>query len=56
MKPTAVPPRPVSCNQCARAIEECAFCEREECRDALCYRCVRIALAQELPQPHGHGG
>jgi hypothetical protein len=45
-----------SCSRCGVAIEVCAFCEREGCHDPLCYRCVRVALRQELPQPHDHGG
>ena len=44
------------CGQCDVAIEVCAFCESEECRVPLCYRCVRIGLAQEVRQPHLHGG
>ena len=44
------------CTRCRTAIEECAFCQREECRELLCYRCVRILLGQQVSEPHGHGG
>ncbi len=49
-------PGATGCVQCGVAIESCAFCESDECRHPLCYRCVRIALAQEVRQPHLHGG
>jgi hypothetical protein len=45
----------LSCVRCGHQIETCAFCERDECRESLCYRCVRVLLGQELPHPHGHG-
>ncbi len=45
-----------SCGQCGAAVERCAFCDEEQCLEALCYRCVRINLGLEVPQPHGHGG
>lgn len=46
----------VVCSACGRAIECCALCETIECRELLCYRCVRVAVRQELRQPHVHGG
>ncbi len=46
----------VVCARCATVIEICAFCEHDECRGPLCYRCVRAGLAQEVRQPHVHGG
>ncbi len=46
----------VVCARCGIAIELCAFCEHDECRGPLCYRCVRVAMAQEVRQPHVHGG
>ncbi len=46
----------LTCSRCGAAIDICAFCENEACRVLLCYRCVRIALAQEIAQPHAHGG
>ncbi len=45
-----------SCERCGADVERCAFCDEELCRDALCYRCVRILLGVEIPQPHPHGG
>jgi hypothetical protein len=45
-----------SCSRCGVVIDGCAFCERQECRELLCYRCVRITLGQEIAQPHRHGG
>jgi hypothetical protein len=45
-----------TCDRCGLVIEVCGFCQEEECPDPLCYRCVRVALRQELPQPHVHGG
>lgn len=45
-----------SCTRCGRVAQGCAFCQREGCHELLCYRCVRIALGQQVPQPHGHGG
>ncbi len=45
-----------SCERCGAVVERCAFCDQGQCRDPLCYRCVRIALGLEIPQPHGHGG
>lgn len=56
---SSVPGRPgaaAACARCGAVIEGCAFCERDECLRPLCYRCVRIALAQEVRQPHLHGG
>ena len=47
---------PSGCTRCSGAIVACAVCDREGCPHLLCYRCVRIALGQEVPQPHGHGG
>jgi hypothetical protein len=44
-----------TCDRCGVVIEVCGFCQEEDCPDPLCYRCVRVALRQELPQPHVHG-
>ncbi len=44
------------CDRCGTLVGLCAFCQREECSHPMCYRCVRIALRQEIPQPHRHGG
>ncbi len=40
---------PETCTRCGGAIGGCALCQREECRDLLCYRCVRILLASRWP-------
>ncbi len=39
------------CRTCGTAMELCAFCEREDCRRAICYRCLRIQVGQALPHP-----
>ena len=46
----------VTCTRCGTVVEVCAVCEREVCGDAVCYRCLRVAVRQALPQPHVHGG
>jgi hypothetical protein len=46
----------LACLSCGRDVEVCFFCEREECPDAQCYRCVVVALREFVPQPHPHGG
>lgn len=55
---TSSPAAPVqaTCKECSTALEVCAFCEKENCPHMTCYRCLRIALRQEVPQPHHHGG
>lgn len=45
-----------ACTSCGRSIEVCYLCEREDCPDAACYRCVVVELREYVPQPHGHGG
>ncbi len=56
MTAPAEPRGAVTCARCGTSIDDCSFCEEVGCREPLCYRCVRIALAQEVRQPHGHGG
>ncbi len=56
MTAAADPREAVTCARCGIVIDDCAFCEGVGCREPLCYRCVRIALAQQVPEPHGHGG
>ena len=46
----------LACLTCEREVEVCFFCEREECPNVLCYRCVVVALGEFVPQPHPHGG
>jgi hypothetical protein len=45
-----------ACGSCGRDVEVCFFCERQDCDDAQCYRCVVVALGEFVPQPHDHGG
>ncbi|HXF36527.1 MAG TPA: hypothetical protein VNO17_05020 [Actinomycetota bacterium] len=49
-------PSPQRCARCGRPVEECAFCEREACREPICSRCLRIHLREALAEPHVHGG
>jgi hypothetical protein len=51
-----VPQRSLACSLCGIAVEICAFCEREECPEAMCYRCLRIKVRQAIKEPHDHGG
>jgi hypothetical protein len=44
------------CAICSREIEVCAFCEGEDCRACICFRCMITTLGHALPQPHTHGG
>jgi hypothetical protein len=44
------------CSDCDREIEFCFFCDEPGCEHALCYRCVTLALREEVAEPHGHGG
>jgi hypothetical protein len=46
----------LTCTRCGATVERCAFCERDECAEAICYRCLRLALGESLAQPHEHGG
>ena len=44
------------CSRCGAYIAECAFCDEPDCRTAICYGCLNVALGQEMQQPHAHGG
>jgi hypothetical protein len=44
------------CSQCEGVVEVCAVCEREDCPEPMCYRCLRVEVRQSLPHPHAHGG
>ena len=44
------------CSECNRSLEWCSFCDSAECRAAVCYRCLVIALGESVGQPHQHGG
>jgi hypothetical protein len=41
-----------TCKQCSTAVECCAFCERKDCSETICHRCLRIALGQSLAHPY----
>jgi hypothetical protein len=45
-----------NCTGCGVVVEGCGFCEREDCPETICSRCLRIELRESLPQPHAHGG
>ena len=48
--------RMLACLGCDRSIECCSFCDEEDCRVAICYRCVVLALGESAPSLHTHGG
>ncbi len=48
--------RQLVCCLCDGWIECCEFCDGEDCPKAICYRCVIVAVGQEIPQIHPHGG
>lgn len=56
MSPAEEPPPPLTCTRCDAVVELCAFCEREDCRVAICYRCLCEQLGLSLAEPHAHGG
>lgn len=45
-----------TCERCGALLEHCAVCGEGGCLEPLCYPCVRVAIRQEMPQPHEHGG
>jgi len=44
------------CSTCGAAIECCEACGDEPCPEAVCYRCLNLAVGQVVTQPHAHGG
>jgi hypothetical protein len=56
MSPTDAPDVLLLCTRCGVVIELCAFCERAQCPDAICARCLRIELGESMAQPHARGG
>lgn len=46
----------LTCTSCGAVIDVCFFCERAPCPEAMCYRCLRIALGESMAEPHAHGG
>lgn len=51
MKPAEQTPRSLVCTRCGASVECCAFCEREDCNQALCNRCTRLGLGQSRDHP-----
>ncbi len=45
-----------ACSRCGTRIEECACCDEPDCGPAICHGCLNVAVGQEMPQPHAHGG
>ena len=46
----------VRCSRCGTEIEVCAFCQRPDCSQVVCYRCLRVDLGESMDHPHPHGG
>lgn len=44
------------CGECGCVIGCCEFCDDEECPKAICYGCLIVAIGQEIPELHTHGG
>jgi hypothetical protein len=44
------------CTKCGRHTACCAVCERLDCEELLCYRCLRLEIRQSIPVLHEHGG
>lgn len=45
-----------TCSGCGAPVQECACCDEPGCAVAICYRCLNVALGQDMPHPHTHGG
>jgi len=44
------------CWDCGVPIECCEVCGDEPCPQAVCLRCLRLAVGQSVPEPHIHSG
>ena len=44
------------CCGCGTVIEYCEVCGDEPCPQAVCLRCLSLAVGQSVPEPHTHGG
>jgi hypothetical protein len=44
------------CSHCHRDIECCAGCDRTDCPNGVCYRCMILELHMSHPHPHEYGG
>jgi hypothetical protein len=56
MTSTEVTPAVLTCTNCGVVLGICAFCERGQCPEGICYRCLRIGLGESMAEPHVHGG
>ena len=42
----------LTCKGCSREIDVCGFCDAEDCREPICYRCVLYELDEaRRPEP-----
>jgi hypothetical protein len=48
--PTDQPVDVLTCTRCDVVLELCAFCEREDCPDAICLRCLCTQLEQRTEE------
>ena len=53
---TAEEPTVLRCSECDERIAECELCDEPDCRRAICYGCITLALGETMVQPHLHGG
>lgn len=56
MTTTRPEPTALHCSQCNEPVAECELCDERECRQAICYGCITLALGETMAQPHAHGG
>ncbi|HWD47729.1 MAG TPA: hypothetical protein VHM23_29155 [Actinomycetota bacterium] len=56
MRPTEMGRQAPACIVCGVVVEGCGCCERVDCPEAICSRCLRIRLRESLPRLHAHGG
>jgi hypothetical protein len=56
MNPTEAARQAPTCMVCGVVVEWCGCCERVDCPEMICSRCLRIQLRESLPSLHGHGG
>jgi hypothetical protein len=56
MRPTEMGRQAPACIVCGVVVEGCGCCERVDCPEMICSRCLRIRLRESLPQLHVHGG
>jgi hypothetical protein len=49
-------PGPAICARCDKRLEYCCFCDRPDCREAVCYPCLAVDLKESMAVLHDHGG